>query len=301
MTTSQKQGSRVVVGVDGSGGSKRALVWAVATAKSAQAPVVAVYAYRTMGDPYGGSYGPSPVHVYNQLRHAAEQDLSGELTDVLGGEGVPSLTQVVAPGSPDEVLIEQSHGAALLVVGGQGHSRDTHLGLGSAAEDVIRHAPCPVVVVREKSATDPGPEAGRVVIAISESAHTPATLEFGFRFASHEGLPVTVLHVWDNPLFHRAGRAAPVFDPDTIDELEKAEREALAAAVTGMSTKFPDVKVREDAALGDKTTTVLRASAGAALLVVGAHQRTIPGSLALGAVTHAAVHRGYCPVAVVPA
>ena len=301
MTTSQPSGPRVVVGVDGSADSKRALAWALSVAESMHAQVVAVYAYQTPGDPFEGHFGPAPAQVYRKLHEEAEQDLSKELTEVAGSEQAASVVQIVQAGSPDEVLIEQGKGADLLVVGSQGHFRVSHLGLGSAAEDVIRHAPCPVIVVREDSATEPGPETGRVVVAIGESPHKAATLEFGFRFASRAGLALTVLHAWDTPLFHQFGRAAPVVEPETFEKFQHEERQALAEIIAGWSTKYPDVDVREGAIPGDKATLVVGASAGAALLVVGAHQRKIPGSLALGAVTHAAVHHAHCPVAVVPA
>jgi nucleotide-binding universal stress UspA family protein len=301
MTTSQVSGPRVVVGVDGSANSRRALGWAGSAAETMHAQLVAVYAYRTPGDPFEGAYGPTPQRVYHQLRTTAEQELSRQLTEVLGADHVASVAQIVEPGSADEVLIEHGNGADLVVVGSQGHSRLPHLGLGSTAEDVIRHAPCPVIVVREQSATQPGPQTGRVVVAIGESPHMAVTLEFGFGFASRAGLPLTVLHAWDTPLFHQIGRAAPVVEPDIFEHFQQAERQALTEAIAGWSSKYPEVEVREVAIPDDKVASVIAASAGAALLVVGAHHRKIPGSLALGAVTHAAVHHAYCPVAIVPA
>lgn len=50
---------------------------------------------------------------------------------------------------PDDVILDyaQAHGADLIVMGSHGHTGLRHLLMGSVAEHVLRHAPCPVLVV----------------------------------------------------------------------------------------------------------------------------------------------------------
>ena len=86
--------------------------------------------------------------------------------------------------------------------------------------------------------------------------------------------------------------------PETFEEVQGEERRQLVEGIAAWSAKFPNVQVREAVVSGDEATAVLDASIGAELLVVGAHQRKIPGSLALGRITHAAIHHAHCPVAV---
>ena len=69
--------------------------------------------------------------------------------EVLGGAPSVSVSIAVHRGRPAEVLVEASHGADLLVVGSPGHSALADLVLGSVSEHCVRHADCPVVVVRE--------------------------------------------------------------------------------------------------------------------------------------------------------
>ena len=63
--------------------------------------------------------------------------------------------------------------------------------------------------------------------------------------------------------------------------------------------KFPDVDVREELVHGGAAKTLLRACAGADLLVVGCRGRGGFQSMVLGSVSHAVLHHATCPVAVV--
>ena len=56
----------------------------------------------------------------------------------------------VVRGDPDDAIVEyaREHGADLIVMGSHGHTGLRHLLMGSVAEHVLRHAPCPVLIVR---------------------------------------------------------------------------------------------------------------------------------------------------------
>jgi nucleotide-binding universal stress UspA family protein len=51
-------------------------------------------------------------------------------------------------GSPEELLVEASAEAALVVVGTRAHGRLASFVVGSVSNSVVHHAECPVVVVR---------------------------------------------------------------------------------------------------------------------------------------------------------
>ena len=58
------------------------------------------------------------------------------------------LRSVLEEGNPAKVLIEQSAGADLLVVGSRGHGGFAGMLLGSVSHHLVAHSKCPVVVVR---------------------------------------------------------------------------------------------------------------------------------------------------------
>jgi nucleotide-binding universal stress UspA family protein len=138
---------RIVVGVDGSDGSKAALRWAVAEARLHQATVLAVQAWEApvvVATPVGvvPPFGP----VDTALRAAADS-LLAEAVAAVPADGV-TVESTVVEGPAGGVLCEASAAAALLVVGASGHGRVAEALIGSVSHYCTRHAPCPVVVVR---------------------------------------------------------------------------------------------------------------------------------------------------------
>ena len=106
--------------------------------------------------------GPWPAEVYlgelpklrEDLVKEAERRMLGTL-ESLAATGVQATGEVLI-GGPSHVIIEQATkvNADLIVMGTHGRTGITHLLIGSVAERVIRHAPCPVFVVRERKAVE---------------------------------------------------------------------------------------------------------------------------------------------------
>lgn len=133
---------RVVVGVDGSEQSKQALRWAAPFAASVHARLDAVAAWQF---PVGYGWGSVP------LEWSPGQDMEKVLTEtvdeVFGSERPEDMRLAVREGNPARVLLEESEGAVMLVVGSRGHGGFAGLLLGSVSASVAEHASCPVLVV----------------------------------------------------------------------------------------------------------------------------------------------------------
>ncbi|MFE5513261.1 universal stress protein [Streptomyces sp. NPDC056529] len=147
--------SRVVVGVDGSLASHAALRWALRHARRTGATVHAVGAYDLPGA--GGWSAPAVDVLFDEEQ--ARRSLSEELAEVLAPEDDVLLVQHVVRGNPAQVLIDESDGAELLVVGSRGRGGFASLLLGSVSQQCAAHASCPVVIVRPETA-DGTPPAG---------------------------------------------------------------------------------------------------------------------------------------------
>jgi nucleotide-binding universal stress UspA family protein len=136
--------ARIVVGVDSSDTSLKALRWALAEARLRGASIEMVHAF-----PRPELVGMTMVVTLpsdDELREASEQVLTEALEAVGGAGDVPVSTHVGA-GGPASVLVEIGAGADLLVIGSRGLGGFRGLLLGSVTQQVIAHAPCPVVVI----------------------------------------------------------------------------------------------------------------------------------------------------------
>jgi len=137
----------IVVGVDGSPGSRKALSWAAAEAAGHGSDLIVVNVWEHTLLPPAGSVSVSERYVPDPSQRTAD-DLVQVIKEELGDEPPVFVQPVVKQGRPAKVLIEESADADLLVVGPRGHGGFVGLVLGSVSQHVAAYAKCPVVVVR---------------------------------------------------------------------------------------------------------------------------------------------------------
>ncbi|MEU4689946.1 universal stress protein [Actinoplanes sp. NPDC023714] len=134
----------IVVGVDGSEGGRRALLWAVEEARLRDSAVQAVLAWSWDGMEFSPI---SAMSAEEERRHAAEL-LDQQIAAVRERlDAPPPVAAELVEGRPADALAAAAHPADLLVLGSHGHSRIRHTVLGSVSADCVRKATCPVVVI----------------------------------------------------------------------------------------------------------------------------------------------------------
>ena len=138
----------IIVGIDGSPGSRAALAWAFAEAGQRKARIVALsvwqFPYIALGpSPLGGAVVP-----IDELQASSEAALAEILAEVGIPDGI-EVTPVAKEGSASNTLLDlaTSEGATLLVIGARGHGGFAGLLLGSVATQCVNHATVPTVVV----------------------------------------------------------------------------------------------------------------------------------------------------------
>ena len=137
----------MVVGIDGSPGSRKALIWAAAEAADHLADLVAITAWeRTLIPPLGNPSVPQTRAPDPDQR--AIEDLLTVIKEELGADPPVLVQPRVKQGNPAEVLIEESANSDLLVVGTRGHGGFAGLVLGSVSQHVAAYAKCPVAIIR---------------------------------------------------------------------------------------------------------------------------------------------------------
>ena len=148
MTSGTNGQELVLVGVDGSAESLRALGWAAryATATGARVQAVLAWHYPAAAGQAPVGVAPDPAHKETEAQQLAI--LNEAIDKAYSGQPGPGAEARLGYGHPAQVLIEASKEADLLVVGCHGHGAFTGMLLGSVSIHCVTNAFCPVVVVR---------------------------------------------------------------------------------------------------------------------------------------------------------
>jgi nucleotide-binding universal stress UspA family protein len=139
--------SGIIVGVDGSGHSQRALEWAMKEAAIRHTPLTVL----TVHEAIRGYYTSFVVFPDDPGRTAqAQKAAQAEADEVLAQLDEPrpeSVTVKAVHGFPVEELVNAGRDADMIVLGSRGAGGFTRLLIGSTASQVVQHAHCPVLIV----------------------------------------------------------------------------------------------------------------------------------------------------------
>ncbi|MFI8966032.1 universal stress protein [Streptomyces sp. NPDC053493] len=297
--------SAVVVGVDGSEHSLRALEWALRAARSLEAPLTVAHVRSEalqLGSARIASLGPAP-------------ELPDTVVDALAVEVGPraeglDVRYASLDGSVVDALREAARGARLLVIGSRGRGGFASLLLGSASRALASSAPCPVVVVPHEAraaSLESGSEAGRVLLGLHPEETSDEVVEFAFEAARRRKVALEVVTAYPVPPSPALliGAPAPAMQippplPDETPELADETGHRQEERLRPFRERFPEVEVVPAVTPADAAGRLVEDSAEAGLLVVGRHHRHRVETLLVGSVAHAVLHHAACPVAVVP-
>ena len=136
----------IVVGVDGSGHSRKALERAAVEAAAHGAPLTVLVIHQAVRDVYGSAshYGDDAA-----LTEKAKEAAQAETDQVLAAAGSQptSVTVTAVHGLPVDELVKASEGADMIVLGRRGMGGFVRLLMGSVSSQVAQHAQCPVLIV----------------------------------------------------------------------------------------------------------------------------------------------------------
>ncbi|MFJ7342090.1 universal stress protein [Streptomyces sp. NPDC101110] len=286
-------GGPLVVGVDGSEPSLRAVDWAADEAALRGVSLRVVYA--CLWERYEGAALARELGRPTALPLA--RDVVGAAAERARGRhpGLRVSTAVVFE-EPEYALVREGRDASALVVGTRGRSGVAEMLLGSVSLAVAAHADCPVIVLRgshDNQATPP--VRGRVVVGVGEDAKASPAVRFAAEEARRRGVPLEAVRAWRCPAHEStdhsllAGEPARLHEERAVEQLEAALQELPAG-----------VEVRRRTVEGHPRRVLADASHRADLLVVGTERREGHIGLQLGRVPHAMLHHSACPIAIVP-
>jgi len=137
----------IVVGVDGSDESVEACAWALGEAHLRKVALRVVHAWQylpVIAEPLA-ALPPMPVEelvasAHKVAEHTVERAADGEPVGV-------EVEDRIVEGPAAAAVLDAAQDAGLLVVGSRGRGGFKGLLLGSVSQQVVHHAPCPVVVL----------------------------------------------------------------------------------------------------------------------------------------------------------
>jgi len=138
--------STIVVGVDGSEGSTKALKFALDEAQRRGANLKVVGAWHIPAIVYEAGWVPADIDL-EAYPTFSQEALDKALVDAGAEKSGVEVTTVVRKGQAADVLCDEAKGAELLVVGSRGLGGFRGLMLGSVSAQCAHHAPCPIAIV----------------------------------------------------------------------------------------------------------------------------------------------------------
>ena len=136
----------IIVGVDGSGHSRKALERAIQEAAAHHTSLTVLTVHQAVRDLYGAvSHYPGDADLTEKARQAAK----AETDEVIAALGVQleSVTVTAVHGLPAEEIVKAAQGADMVVMGSRGAGGFARLLMGSTATQVAHHAQCAVLIV----------------------------------------------------------------------------------------------------------------------------------------------------------
>ncbi len=282
---------RLIVGVDGSEGSRVALSWAAAQHRVGE--LIAVHGF-------------SPAE---QLVAAAVQvnfdKVRAHHLELLNGDWVsPAVDAGRAPvcemrdenGANALMAVASSHGSATIVVGHQGHTGWTRLHVGSITGRLLHRCEVPLIVTNPS--TEPKPIEGPVIVGISGTADLTSThLAWAAELGRTYGLRLGLVAVNQPPSY---------LDPDLpidVVAIHRANASSMKQLVDDARSRFPDLSIQGEVRRGLPTGELADACEehAAGMVVVGNHHPSLAIAALSGSILRHLPSLITCPMAAIPA
>ena len=246
------------------------------------------------------------VHVLHTLEVFAGVDMmtiqeadetAGRLNDTLNrlrDDGVP-VTSEQHPGQPDVTIAEvaTSQQVDFIVMGTHGRSGAERLALGSATEQVIAIAPCPLLMVREPVEpvrTAPSIRFQHVLVPVDFSTASLQGLEYGVQLAHDLQASLSLLLMTETE--PADGKVVQINTPQDSAELGTK----LASLAKRVRQYHPSVHEHISTGAAEEGILQFVETQSPDLIVMGTHGRLGLSRLLWGSTTVDVMHHTSCPV-----
>ncbi|MCW8811620.1 MAG: universal stress protein [Ignavibacteriaceae bacterium] len=237
-----------------------------------------------------------------KLEDIAEKQLN-KVVDLKGSDDMKIIAATKREVSAAPAILEYAsdNNIDLIVMGTHGRRGLGHLLLGSAAEEVVRLAVCPVFTIRELKEPKPVMQVNNILVPVDFSNYSKSALAYASKIAQSYKAQLQVLHIIEetmHPAFSLSGKSS-IFDlvPGIKDDSRKRAEKMLKEVVSDDIKS--NVYVKGGRAASDIINFAKENSTD--LIVIATHGLTGLEHMLLGSVTEKVVRMAHCPVFTVKA
>lgn len=271
---------RFVVGYDASPAAEEALAWAARSSVLQSLPLQVRVVASAMDPVFGSTRAIADLYANRRLAHALNQ---------LHELGIDRAHLAVVHGPVFPTLLQESGRRGVLVVGSDGHGLIAGELHGSVSQHIARSAHGSVVVVRRAD-----PSAQTLVVGYDGRDAANRALRWTAERAAVTGERVLALTVvTSSRLKRRLEEPLPAHDQARFDLAVLRLRRELG----GLRRAYPGVSFDAEVVNGALREVLVRHSAHASLLALGAYTHDPVVELALGSTVQHLLTHGQCPVA----
>ena len=291
----------VVIGMDFSRTGIAAATW-VTNSLTPEARIVLLHVLEPPARPPFLVASTMPAHA---LEIDARREREDELCEIARALGPNATRTEVQVGRAAERIAQFAVDACadLIVVGAHSNAAHRSTLLGTTADELVRHAPIPVLVGGQV------PLRGRrnVVAGVTEGALQQAVIRWGSRAAAQLGGRLRLVHAIEPASYaHMASLVAAQSHGDEVIEAHERkavlEREAEHWAAEAKRSGADESRIDPLVEDGVAADVILRYATNdrAALIVLGRHEGRPLGVAALGRTVRHVLHGARCNVLVLP-
>jgi nucleotide-binding universal stress UspA family protein len=280
----------IIVAIDGSPSSDAAVRWAAQDAALRGLPLTVLH----VESPANATWSQSAVLEESTSAQQAEGHSLLDHAAMVARDAVTAelhiTGELLSSTSTIPTIIEHSKDAELVVLGSRGRTAVSRSILGSVSSGLIRHAHCPVALIRDDDPERPHPADGPVLVGIDGSTAELATA-IAFQEASLRQTSLVALHAWNDIDMN----AIPNYDWSSTTTKED---HLLSQALADWPERYPDVAVEKRLVSDRAAHALVNAAESARLVVVGTHGSGALAGMLLGSVSNAVVQAVHAPVIV---
>lgn len=287
------KGQGIIVGADGSPASAAAIRWAAKDAALRHLSLTVVHVINPAVTQW--PHGPLPDDVAVWQESQGRLILAAALKiarDAARSRPTVSIDTEMYSSATIPTFLDLSKDAELIVVGNHGRGALARSVLGSVSSSLIRHAHCPVAVVRDEQPRTPSPvQRAPVLVGIDGSPASALATQIAFDEASRRRVHLVAVHAWSDTEIVEL----PGLDWSAV---QAEEERLLAEQLAGWQERYPDVTVHRRLVCDRPARVLVETSEAAQLVVLGSHGRGVFAGALLGSVGNAVVQAVHTPVIV---